>query len=87
MAVVTDAGMEIWVGHQSPQFVQSVAAAAIGLKPEQITFHNQWTGGSFGHRLEYENVRVLAEIANQMRGTPRTRGGARNFHRSIDCER
>jgi isoquinoline 1-oxidoreductase subunit beta len=70
MAVVTDAGMEIWVGHQSPQFVQSVAAAAIGLKPEQVTFHNQWTGGSFGHRLEYENVRVLAEIANQMRGTP-----------------
>jgi isoquinoline 1-oxidoreductase beta subunit len=70
MAVVTDAGMEIWVGHQSPQFVQSIAATAIGLKPEQVTFHNQWTGGSFGHRLEYENVRVLAEIANQMRGTP-----------------
>jgi isoquinoline 1-oxidoreductase beta subunit len=70
IGVVTDAGMEIWVGHQSPQFVQNVAAAAIGLKPEQVTFHNQWTGGSFGHRLEYENVRVLAEIANQMRGTP-----------------
>jgi isoquinoline 1-oxidoreductase beta subunit len=70
IGIVSDAGMEIWVGHQSPQFVQSVAAAAIGLKPEQVTFHNQWTGGSFGHRLEYENVRVLAEIANQMRGTP-----------------
>jgi isoquinoline 1-oxidoreductase beta subunit len=70
IAVVTDAGMEIWVGHQSPQFVQFIAATAIGLKPEQVTFHNQWTGGSFGHRLEYENVRVLAEIANQMRGTP-----------------
>ncbi len=60
--------MEIWVGHQSPRFVQYVAATAIGLKPEQVTFHNQWTGGSFGHRLEYENVRVLAEIANQMQG-------------------
>ncbi|QOZ26956.1 xanthine dehydrogenase family protein molybdopterin-binding subunit [Bradyrhizobium sp. CCBAU 51753] len=70
IGIVTDAGMEIWVGHQSPQFVQSVAATAIGIKPEQVTFHNQWTGGSFGHRLEYENVRVLAEIANQMRGTP-----------------
>lgn len=70
IGLVTDKGMEIWVGHQSPQFVQHVAATAIGLKPEQITFHNQWTGGSFGHRLEYENVRVLAEIANQMRGTP-----------------
>ncbi|VIO76690.1 xanthine dehydrogenase family protein molybdopterin-binding subunit [Bradyrhizobium ivorense] len=70
IGIVTDTGMEIWVGHQSPQFVQSVAATAIGIKPEQVTFHNQWTGGSFGHRLEYENVRVLAEIANQMRGTP-----------------
>src|SRR5246500_4468370 len=70
IGVVTDAGMEIWGGHQSPQFVQSIAATAIGLKPEQITFHDQWIGGSFGHRLEYENVRVLAEIANQMRGTP-----------------
>jgi isoquinoline 1-oxidoreductase beta subunit len=70
IAVVSDAGMEIWVGHQSPQAVQSIAATAIGLKPEQVIFHNQWTGGSFGHRLEFENVRVLTEIANQMRGTP-----------------
>ena len=50
--------------------MQSIAATAIGIKPEQVTFHNQWIGGSFGHRLEFENVRVLAEIANQMRGTP-----------------
>ena len=70
VAIASDTGLEIWVGHQSPQAVQSIAAAAIGIKPEQVTFHNQWVGGSFGHRLEFENVRVLAEIANQMRGTP-----------------
>jgi len=70
VAVASDKGLEIWVGHQSPQAVQSIAAAAIGIKPEQVIFHNQWVGGSFGHRLEFENVRVLAEIANQMRGTP-----------------
>ena len=70
LGFVTDKGFEIWVGHQSPRFVQYVAATAIGLKPEQVTFHNQWTGGSFGHRLEYENIRVLAEIANQVKGTP-----------------
>ena len=70
IAIVTDQGMEIWVGHQTPQSVQFIAASAIGLKPEKVTFHNQWTGGSFGHRLEFENVRVLAEIANQVRGTP-----------------
>ncbi|MGJ5177530.1 xanthine dehydrogenase family protein molybdopterin-binding subunit [Bradyrhizobium oligotrophicum] len=70
VAVASDAGMEIWVAHQSPQAVQSIAAATAGLKPEQVTFHNQWAGGSFGHRLEFENVRALAEIASQMRGTP-----------------
>ncbi|HVQ72876.1 MAG TPA: molybdopterin cofactor-binding domain-containing protein [Bradyrhizobium sp.] len=70
VAIASDKGLEIWVGHQSPQAVQSIAAAAVGIKPEQVTFHNQWAGGSFGHRLEFENVRVLAEIANQMRGTP-----------------
>lgn len=70
LGIVTDKGMEIWVGHQTPQSVQHIAAKAIGMKPEQVTFHNEWMGGSFGHRLEFENVRVLAEICNQMRGTP-----------------
>lgn len=70
IGIVTDKGMEIWVGHQTPQSVQDIAAKAIGMKPEQVTFHNEWMGGSFGHRLEFENIRVLAEIANQMRGTP-----------------
>lgn len=70
LAVASDKGLEIWLGHQSPQAVQSIAAAAIDIKPEQVIFHNQWVGGSFGHRLEFENVRVLAEIANQMKGTP-----------------
>ena len=31
IAIVSDAGMEIWVGHQSPQAVQYIAATAIGL--------------------------------------------------------
>lgn len=70
IGIVTDTGMEIWAGHQTPQSVQYIAATAIGLKPEQVTFHNEWMGGSFGHRLEFENIRVLAEIADQMRGTP-----------------
>lgn len=70
IGLVTEKRMEIWAGHQSPQIVQYIAATAIGLKPEQVTFHNQWSGGSFGHRLEYENIRVLAEIANEMKGTP-----------------
>lgn len=70
IGLVTDDGMEIWVGHQTPQSVQYIAAKAIGIDPSRVTFHNEWSGGSFGHRLEFENVRALAEIANQLRGTP-----------------
>ena len=70
VAIASDKGLEIWVGHQSPKPCSPSAAAAIGITREQVIFHNQWVGGSFGHRLEFANVRVLAEIANQMRGTP-----------------
>lgn len=70
IAVVRDDAAEIWVGHQMPRIVQSMVATLTGLKPEQVVFHNQWSGGSFGHRLEFENVRTVIEIAREMRGTP-----------------
>lgn len=70
LALVLEDRMDIWVGHQSPQAVRSIAASIVDMPPEKVIFHNQWTGGSFGHRLEFENVRVLAEIASKMRGTP-----------------
>ena len=70
IAVVHSDGAEIWTGHQIPRAVQAMTATIAGLKPEQVVFHNQWSGGSFGHRLEFENVRTVVEIANQMRGTP-----------------
>jgi isoquinoline 1-oxidoreductase beta subunit len=53
-----------------PEAVQAIAGSVTGHKPEQVVFHNQWAGGSFGHRLEFENVRAAVEIANTMRGTP-----------------
>jgi isoquinoline 1-oxidoreductase subunit beta len=70
IAVVRDDGIELWGGNQMPRFVQQIAASATGHKPEQVVFHNQWAGGSFGHRLEFENIRYAVDIANQMRGTP-----------------
>ena len=70
IVTVTDAGVEIWTGHQMPIMLTQQVAAVTGHDASQVTFHNQFIGGSFGHRLEFEHVKQAAEIANRMRGTP-----------------
>lgn len=67
---VTDEGAEVWAGHQIPNGVQGMVAALTGHAYDKVVFHNQYAGGSFGHRLEFENIRAAAEVANQLRGTP-----------------
>ncbi len=67
---VTEEGADIWVSHQIPRIVQQQVAAITGHDTAQVKLHGQYAGGSFGHRLEFENVKLAAEIANQMRGTP-----------------
>ena len=61
---------EVWTSHQIPRQLQVEVGQITGHAPEQVTFHNQYVGGSFGHRLEFEFVKQAAEIANQLRGTP-----------------
>lgn len=68
--LVTDDGVQVWTGHQIQGFLPKHVAEVTGFAPEQVTLHNQFIGGSFGHRLEMDFVRQAAEIANQMRGTP-----------------
>lgn len=70
IALVRDNSVDVWAGHQIPRGVKQMAAALSGVAPEQATFHNQWSGGSFGHRLEFEHIRYAVEVANKMRGTP-----------------
>lgn len=65
---VTDDKVDLWTGHQAPRFAQQQVAAITGHEPEQIHLHNQFIGGSFGHRLEMEHLKQAAEIASQMRG-------------------
>lgn len=66
---VTDDGVEVWTGHQLQRQMQVLVAGVTGHEQEHVTLHNQFIGGSFGHRLEFEHVKQAAEIANQMRGT------------------
>jgi isoquinoline 1-oxidoreductase beta subunit len=86
-------GVDVWVGHQMPRFAQQKVAAVTGHKPEQVRFHQQYAGGSFGHRLEFENVTLCAEIARQMPGTPvkltysREEDFAHDFPRQIGMAR
>jgi len=68
--LVEDGKVTVWTGHQIPRMLQQQVAAVTGHDPEQVDFVNQYMGGSFGHRLEFEHVKLAAEVANQMRGTP-----------------
>ena len=70
IALVNDGSVEVWTGHQMPRFLQQVVGGVAGVEPEQVTFHNQFSGGSFGHRLEFEHIKQAVEIAMTMPGTP-----------------
>lgn len=67
---VSDEKVEIWSGHQMPRMLQQIVAKVTGHEADQVTFHNLYMGGSFGHRLEMEHLKLAAEIANQMQGVP-----------------
>jgi len=61
---------EAWVGSQFQTFDQIAIAQTLGLKPEQVTFHTEMTGGGFGRRAVPDShvQREAAEIAKQLRG-------------------
>ncbi len=63
------ASAEVWSGHQLQQFLQQRVAGIVGCEPSAVALNNQYIGGSFGHRLEFENITTATEVANQMRGT------------------
>ena len=65
---VTEDRVDIWVGHQIPRTVQERVAAVTGHEVDAVQFHQQFVGGSFGHRLEWDNINLAAEIGNQLRG-------------------
>jgi len=70
LVLVTEQRADIWVAHQFPRFAQQLVADITGLDVDAVHLHNQYCGGSFGHRLEFENVRYATEVAMQMKGTP-----------------
>jgi isoquinoline 1-oxidoreductase subunit beta len=58
--------LEVWLGTQAPMGTIGQAAAASGLKPEQIVIHNCFLGGGFGRRSANDEMRQAILIAKQI---------------------
>lgn len=63
-------GAELWTGSQSPNDVQSSAAAILGLKAEQTKVNVALLGGGFGRRLGTDFSSEAAEVAKAVGGGP-----------------
>jgi len=63
---------EVWAGSQFQTNDRAAIAEVLGLKPEQVTFHTEMTGGGFGRRAvpDAHVQREAAAIARQLRGVP-----------------
>jgi isoquinoline 1-oxidoreductase beta subunit len=63
---------EAWVPSQFQTMDQIVVAQALGLKPEQVTFHTEFAGGGFGRRATTDShvPAEAAAIAKRFRNTP-----------------
>jgi isoquinoline 1-oxidoreductase beta subunit len=67
-------GCEIWAGDQFQTIDQANAAATAGLKPEQVTIHTLYAGGSFGRRANARSDYIVEAVsiarALGVNGTP-----------------
>ena len=58
--------LDVWLGSQTPMGTIRQAAAASGLKPEQIAVHNCFLGGGFGRRSINDEMRQAILVAKQV---------------------
>src|SRR5579884_512008 len=58
--------LDVWLGSQTPMGTIRQAAAASGLKPEQIVVHNCFLGGGFGRRSINDEMRQAILVAKQV---------------------
>ena len=60
---------DVYVGTQVQGIAQGAAAAAAGLKPEQVRIHTTLLGGGFGRRLEVDFIPAAVEVSKAV-GAP-----------------
>ena len=66
VAHVRNGSCEIWAPTQLPQRVQSTAAEALGLDPENVDVHVTMLGGGFGRRLFTDYILDAIQISKRM---------------------
>jgi isoquinoline 1-oxidoreductase beta subunit len=60
--------LEIWAGHQMPDFYQAVAAQIMGIDPSQVKLHVVTPGGFFGRRA-VPDADVIVEVVSVLKAT------------------
>jgi isoquinoline 1-oxidoreductase subunit beta len=68
-ADVKAGGCDLYVGTQVQQVAQATAAAAAGLKPEQVRVFTTLIGGGFGRRLDVDFIPAAVEASKAV-GAP-----------------
>jgi isoquinoline 1-oxidoreductase beta subunit len=68
-ADVKATGCDLYVGTQVQQVSQTTAAAAAGLKPEQVRVYTTLIGGGFGRRLDIDFIPAAVEASKAV-GAP-----------------
>jgi len=58
--------VEAWTATQSPQDVQKTVAAALGIKPEDVTCHVTLLGGAFGRKSKPDYVAEAAILSKKV---------------------
>lgn len=69
VASVTNGRVEVWAPTQNPQEVQTTVAAALGVKPEDVTCHVTLLGGGFG-RKSFPDYCAEAALLSRKVGRP-----------------
>ncbi len=67
IADVRDDSAEIWYASQSPNFIATQVAQAIGISASKVRIHVPYAGGSFGRRLFGEAAIEAAQISKALR--------------------
>ena len=66
VAEVRDGRAEIWAPTQNPQAVQDTVAAALGIRPQDVTCHVTLLGGGFGRKSKPDYCAEAALLARQV---------------------
>lgn len=69
-ARLVDGRCEVWAPVQDPQTARDTVAAALGLKPEQVTVNVTLLGGGFGRKSKPDFVVEAALLSREMDGRP-----------------